>query len=283
MPIALVALSTGGMPWMMAVHRGMPLQVAVAEALPLSLGWVALGVVLLVVVGLLGIWSSAGLLASGVFAVAFTMAIFVPSLAEHLTRFLTGILPGRLGMDGIHGLNYGAASAVTLPLPAMGAALALTRRRPVRSLLLAVVGTVLSPVLVLAGMMLMVGGVAAGFSAQVQAGFATLQFSPGTVVLIGAVLIVLGVAVAAVAPYALLAPALFAILLTVLFLTPLPFEFAGPGRIGGLPRLDAASTLQGMLVTGAGPGLAALFLAFTVAVAVARRRSGATTRELATP
>lgn len=281
-PIALVAFSSGGAPWLRAVHRRMTLEMAMAQVPPASLGLLALGVALMVVVGLLGIWSSAGLLASSLYAVAFTAAAMVPSLTEELTRALMGVLPGQLGLDGGYGLNYGAMAVVTLTLPALGGVLAIARRRPVRSLALAVVGMILSPVLLLAGTVLMVVGIAGGLSSQVLAGFATLQFSPTAVVLIGAVLIVLGVAVAVVAPYALLVPALVAILLTVVFLTPLPFGLLVPGQIGGLPTLDATSTFQVMLMTGAGPGLAALFVAFTVAVAVVRRSSDRPSRPVAT-
>ncbi|WP_422116564.1 hypothetical protein [Brachybacterium sp. UNK5269] len=237
--------------------------------------------ILLAIVGLLGVWSSAGLLACGVFAVAFTTPILIPAVAQNLPGVMSSVLPWPLWTAAAHGLAFGVWAVVTLVLTAMGVALALTRRRPVRSLPLAVVGTALSPVLLLAGMVLVVGGTTIGLAPEIGAGLVTPQFGPVGVVLIGAALIVLGVAIAAVAPYALLAPALIVITLTGLFLTGLPFDVVGPERIGGLPVFAATATLEGMLMIGAEPGLAVLFLSFTVAAAVVRRRAGGRTRRVA--
>lgn len=273
-PVALLALSAGGVPWMQVVMRRMPLEAALPQVLPMSIGWLALGVVLLVVVGLLGIWSSAGLLVSCIYAVLFTVAVLVPRLTVQLTLPLSEALPGRLGIDGSYGLYYGVPALVTIVLPVMGAVLAHARRRPVRSLPLSVVGTILSPVLLFAGTLLMVGGVATGLTIQLQTFQLTPQLGPGVAVLIGAVLIVLGVALAGVAPYALIVPGIGAIGLTALFLTALPYEVAGAGGIGGLRTMNVVSALHGALITGAGLGLATLFLTFTVAVVVVRWRAG---------
>jgi hypothetical protein len=198
-----------------------------------------------------------------------------------LTRALSEALPGRLGLDGSNGLYFGVPALVTIAVPVMGAVLTHARRRPVRSLALSVVGTILSPLLLLAGTLLMVGGIAAGLTIQLQGFQLTPQVGPGVAVLIGAVLIVLGVALTGVAPYALIVPGIGAIGLTALFLTALPYEVAGAGGIGGLRTMNVVSALHGALMTGAGLGLAAMFLAFTVAVIVVRWRAGNSRREAA--
>jgi hypothetical protein len=280
-PIALLALSAGGMPWMQAVIRRIPLEASLSQVLPMSIGWLLLGVVLLLVVGLLGIWSSAGLLVAGIYAALFLLAVLVPALTVELTRPLSEVLPGQLGLVGSSGLYYGVPALVTIVLPVMGAVLARARRRPGTSRGLSVVGTILSPVLLLAGTLLLVGGIAAGLAVQLQRLQLAPQPVPGAAVLIGAALIVLGVALTGVAPYALILPALAAIGLTGLFLTALPYEVAGGGAVGGLRTMNVVSTLHGALLTGAGLGLAALFLGFTVAVAVVRRRAGNRPREAA--
>lgn len=281
-PVALVALSAGGVPWMTAVMQRMPLEAALPQVLPMSIGWLILGVVLLVVVALLGIWSSAGLLVSGVYAVLFLLAVLVPTVTLELTRAMTEVLPGRLGLDGSYGLYYGVPALVTIVLPVMGVVLARSRRRPARSLALSVIGTILSPVLMLVGTLVTVGGIAAGLTVQLQRFQLTPQVGPGVAVVIGVVLIVLGVALAGMAPYALIVPALGAIGLTGLFLTTLPYDAVASGPVGDPRWFAVLSALHGALTTGAGLGLAVLFLAFTVAVVVVRWRAGRGTRETAT-
>lgn len=273
-PIAVVALSLGGAPWLMLARMALPFQLAAAPW-P-SLLWVALGMVLLLLVALSGLWSSAGLLAAGLWTVASLVSVMLPALSLALFRAASAVLPQQWAVEATYGTAFGTHALITLPLPVLGLVLVLSRRRPAKNLLLALGGTVLAPMVLAAGLVLMIAGIASGLVSSLQMFDLAPTALPALALLLGVLLEVLGLSMTRWAPYALLLPALAMAVATVLLLTPYPFTMIigiSGVSLGRLRVGDAIATAQGAFVTGFGPGTVALFLGATVAVAGVRGRA----------
>lgn len=273
-PIAVGALSLGGSPWLS--YTGNYMRLPLAEGPWPSLVWVALGMVLLLLVALSGIWSSAGLLVAGLWAVPSLITVLVPSLALEVLGAVGRALPGDQVIAVTTGFTFGVHALLTLPLSALGLVLVLSRRHPARSLLLALGGTVLAPLVLGAGLVLMLAGIAATLVTAIRAFELAPALIPTVAVLLGAVLQVLGLSMTRWAPFALLLPALAFAAVTVLFLTPVPFrllESLADVSLGRVPVSDVVLTAQGAFLSGVGPGSAALFLGATVSVVAVRGRA----------
>lgn len=269
-PVSLVSLSAGGAPVLMALYQRMPVTEAPASALV----WMTAGLALLLVVMLLGIWSAAGLLASGIYTLIFLAAALFPSVTFEISRIMTELLPGRFALDASMGLRYGTFALITAVLPVLGAVLAASRRTSAggfgpRS----IAGLIGAPVLLGAGTILTIIGFATGLTMQLRTLQQTPQLVPSLLLLVGVIVVMVGAALAWTSPFALLIPGIAAAVLTALCLTPIVLETAlRMGTFWSVRVFEVADTLNGAVLTGVGPAWTVLFLAFTGAALVVRQQ-----------
>lgn len=264
-PVGAVLLATGGRTWLMtAFQYGRPgIDLAVLGG-PILLQVV--GILLLVAVVLTGIWSSAGLIAVGVLSLAPLVFALVPSTLMGVQRAL------QIPIEVLDGVIYGVPLALFPVLGAMGLVLALVRRRPEPTAsALAIVGGILSPILLLAGACLLAWGIGRGVLVAYQRFQFEVQPDASAAVLVGVALVVAGVATTRWSTWALVLPAV--VLLVVSFLMVLPDGLLSLAR--GLPR-DLLTTMPSLLLLGVGTASALLYLAFTVVLLRVRARAGTT-------
>ncbi|MFJ4223956.1 hypothetical protein [Microbacterium sp. NPDC089695] len=196
-PVALVLLSLGGQ----TVAQGF-FEFGYRQDLSPLIGPLlvqALGVLLLVVVVLTGVWSSAGLIAVGAFTVvALAMSAFPVTLS-----WLYRVVPP----PWIDAAVYGIPLVVLPVLGVMGIVLARVRRDPrARGAGLGALGIVLAPLLLAGGGFALAWSVANGSLLALQ----RFQFDPQPLAIAAALgsvlLIVAGVGVTRWSPFALLLP-----------------------------------------------------------------------------
>jgi len=249
-PIALVLLSMGGVTMNRTFFEfGFDGDIGRLVG-PLLLQ--SLAVVLLVLVVLTGIWSSAGLIVIGCFALAPLVVAILPGTLPLLYR----VVPQEWG----DGLVYGIPLAVLTALGAMGLVLFLVRRDPrPRGTALGVVGLVVAPVLLGAGAWALAWGTAEGMLFALQ----RFQFDPrpdaAAAVLAGILLVFAGVLVSRWSPFALVLPALVLLVGSLLMLVA-P-EWASR-VLFTLPR-GVNAVIPSQLLYGAAAAAGIIYLAFT--------------------
>lgn len=265
-PAAVSLVTTGGTAWLQNYYRYADPTTGAGAPFGSVLLQIA-GVALLLGVVISGIWSSAGLLTAGV----LSLVPVVVAIAPGLMLPLYDALRGELTRQVIDTLSYGVALFLLPLLGAMGLVLFLVRRRPASGGAgTTVVGLVGAPVLLLAGGVLTAWGHGAGL----QEAFRTFRFDLNPLAILavlgGVALIVAGILLMRWSTFALLLPALVLLALSALVLVP------GSARWFFLPSAPELSrTLPALLLLGVGVAAALVFIAFTVVLAVVRRRARA--------
>lgn len=260
-PVALTLLSAGGQIVNVVFFSfGRPDLGALGGPLLLQ----ALGVVLLILVLLSGVWSSAGLLAAGVLSVAPLVFALFPSILFALYR----VVP----REWVDGLVYGVPLLVLPVLGAMGLVLFLVRRRArVGGTALSVVGLLAAPLLLAAAAWSISWGIAEGTLRAMQQLDLEFRPAPALAVLGGVVLLVAGVLVSRWSPFALLVPAVVLLASSVLLISAPEVFFPA---LRDLPR-GINTVLPTLLLFGAGATTALLYLAFTAVLLRVRSRAAA--------
>lgn len=222
----------------------------------------ALGLVLLVLVVLTGIWSSAGLIVVGAFSIAPLIVAMFPVTLTWLVR----IAPREWG----DGLIYGVPLVVLAALGAMGLVLALVRRDPrPKSGALNVIGLLAAPVLLAVGAWAIIWGIADGALLALQ----TFEFDvrPGSAfaVFAGTLLVLAGIAVTRWSPFALLLPALVLLVGSALLIAA---PEVASRMLFQLPR-GMNNVMPSLLLYGGGAAAGLLYLAFTAVLLRVRSAS----------
>ena len=259
-PIALILLSVGGQTVNLTLFAYGFDGYLTPLVGPLLLQ--ALGLALLIVVVLTGIWSSAGLIAIGIFSIVPLIVAAFPVTLSWIIR----IQPRDWG----DGLVYGVPLVVLAPLGAMGLVLALVRRDPrPRGTALSVIGIVAAPLLLTAGAWALTWGIADGALFALQRFEFDLRPGAASAVFAGALLVIAGIAVTRWSPFALVLPAL-ALLVASILLIAAP-ETAFP-VLFELPR-GLNTVVPTLLLYGGGAAAGLLYLAFTVVLLRVRAQS----------
>lgn len=234
-----------------------------------GLGLILIGILLLVILALTGVWSSAGLLVTALYALPAVATAVAPALLE--TFWSRSPVPPTAVLDAI---GFGLPIALLPVTAAMGGALALARRRPAAPAITALLGMIAVPVMLLLGALALVWG----YSSGVYRALVTFDFRLDPVAavctLLGVVLIVLGILVTRWSPYALVLPGLAVPAFSAVVLLPAPV----PG-IDGLLASRAGATVWTFLSGGGGPAIGALFLVFTIVLAGVRLRARRAARQ----
>lgn len=263
-PLAAGLIATGGNTWISTVFRYASSRVDLGElAVPILIQLA--GMLLLVVVVLTGIWSSAGLIAVGVLALVPLLIALFPPLMLHAYRLTAGVVP----REWIDGLSYGLPMMLFPVLGAMGLVLAIVRRRPASTgTALAIVGFIAAPVLLLGGSLLLAWGLGSGYVAALQQN--RLEFLPGpaAAVLIGGLLVIAGVFVTRWSSFSLLLPALALLATGAFALVPGAFF----RLLSALP-MELNRTLSTLVVLGGGTAAALVYIAFTIVLVRVRKRA----------
>ncbi|GAA1736154.1 hypothetical protein [Brachybacterium phenoliresistens] len=232
-----------------------------------GLGLILIGILLLVILTLTGVWSSAGLLVTAVYALPAVATAAVPALMEAFWS-RSPILP-TLVLDAI---GFGLPVALLPITAAMGGALALARRRPAAPAITALLGMIAVPAMLLLGALALVWGYSRGVYQALMTFDFRLDVVAAVCILVGAVLIVLGILVTRWSPYSLVLPGLAVPALSAVVLLPDP-------AIDGLLSNRAGATVWTFLSGGGGPALGALFLVFTIVLASVRFRARRAARQ----
>jgi len=263
-PLAAGLLATGGSTWLFAYAQTAMTSIDLGPlVVPILLQTV--GILLLLLVVLTGIWSSAGLIAVGVLALFPLLCALFPALVLEAYRFGTGFVP----REWVEGLSHGLPLILFPVLGAMGLVLALVRRRSAPSgANLTAVAFIAAPVLLLGGGLLLSWGLGRGRRIAIQN--LDYAFAPdaAAVILVGVLLIIAGVFATRWSAYALLLPALALLVVNALVLVPrvlLPM-------ISFLP-IEGSSVLLTILLLGGGSATALLYLGFTVVLLRVRRQA----------
>ncbi|MDF2561582.1 MAG: hypothetical protein K0R99_3028 [Microbacterium sp.] len=272
-PFGAGLIATGGSSWVFAYG-----QYAMAEFDLDRLGGPillqAVGILLLLLVTMTGIWSSAGLIAVGVLAIVPLVISLFPVLLLETYRLAAGILP----VEWLDGLAYGLPLILLLLLGTMGLVLAMVRRRPeATGAALSVGGLVVAPVLLLAGVLLLSWGLDRTRNVALQQ--YRFDFVPEAAagILIGTLAIIAGVFVTRWSRFALVLPALALLVVSALVFAPRVFLSA----LSVLP-MEGSRPLSRLILVGGGTAAAILYLGFT-AVLTRVRAQAAMTRSVVTP
>lgn len=260
-PLGTGLLAGGGRVWMSTVFQYAREVDYTQLAGPTALQ--ALGILLLVVVVVTGIWSSAGLIAVGILALAPVIFAMFPAAFIAVQRAV------RIPLEWTDGIVYGVPLVLFPVLGTMGVVLALVRRRPEpRGAAFGLVGGILSPVVLAFGAGLLSWGIGAGMLYAYQHFEMSVQPVAVAAVLGGVILVVVGVAVTRWSPFALLLPALALLVVNALVLLPdvlFPAIFRLPREISG--------TVPALLLFGTGTAAAFLYLSYTFVLLRVRSRA----------
>jgi hypothetical protein len=266
-PFGAGLIATGGSSWVFAYG-----QYALADfdlgrfAMPILLQ--AVGILLLLLVAMSGIWSSAGLIAVGVLAIVPLVISLFPALLLEAYRLGAGALP----VEWLDGLAYGLPLILLPVLGTMGLVLAMVRRRPdAPGVGLSVGGLVVAPVLLLAGVLLLSWGV--GRTRIVALQQYRFDFVPeaAAAILIGTLAIIAGVFVTRWSRFALVLPALALLLVSALVFAPRVLFPA----LSVLP-MEGSRPLSTLILVGGGTAAAILYLGFTAVLARVRAQAATT-------
>lgn len=251
--------------WNQVMQRGVPLdQIALGSREITGIVLTAVGIVLLVLVLVSGIASSAGLLVTGLYALVDLACLSVPGLLLGAVQQV----PGSFGLSLLQWTMYGFPALLHLTLLGAGIALVIARRRPDPAVIVSLLGIVVAPLLYLAGTWLLLLGAYEGLT------YAAMTFNPTVppaallFVLAGTVVLLLGMTATRWSPWAGVVPALLLLALTVVLVVPELSRMIPPGPGGIVFTLSSTLT-----VLGGGVALAVLLLAHTLVLAVVRRRS----------
>lgn len=221
-----------------------------------------LGLVLLVLVVLTGIWSSAGLIAMGLLSVVPLIVAVFPVTLSWLIR----IAPREWG----DGLIYGVPLVVLAILGTMGLVLALVRRdsRP-KGAALSVIGIIAAPVLLAGGAWAIVWGIGDGVLFALQRFQFDIRPGASLAVFAGTLLVVAGIAVTRWSPFALILPAVVLLVASIMLLAAPDAVFP---MLLQLPR-GMNTVVPTVLLYGGGAAAGVLYLAFTAVLLRVRAHS----------
>lgn len=261
-PLGVGLLTAGGRVWMFTVFQyGRSGYDFGDVAGPTALQ--ALGILLLIGVVATGLWSSAGLIAAGVVGLLPVIFAIFPAALMSIQRIV------RVPLEMLDGIIYGAPLVVLPALGAMGLTLAMVRRRPQPTGAgLAVVGGILSPVLLAIGAGLLVWGIGSGMLFAYQRFEMDVQPVAAAAVLGGVALVVAGIGATRWSPLALLVPAVALLVLNGLVLLP---DVLFPA-LAGLPR-EVSYAAPALLMFGTGTAAAFLYLSYTFVLMRVRARA----------
>lgn len=249
-PIALILLSTAGV----TMNRTF-FEFGASGDLSRLIGPLllqALGLALLILVVLTGVWSSAGLIVVGAFSLLPLIVAVFPITLSWLYR----IAPRDWG----DGLVYGIPLVVLAALGAMGLVLALVRRDPrPKGGALGAIGLIVAPLLLAAGAWAIIWGIADGALFALQRFDFDLRPGAAFAVFAGTLLVVAGITVTRWSPFALILPAVV-LLVSSIVLVAAP-EFASR-MLFLLPR-GLNIVVPSVLLYGGGAAAALIYLAFT--------------------
>lgn len=253
-PFAVGLIATGGRTWVFTYAQYAMAEVdTVLFVMPLLLQ--AVGILLLLLVVLTGIWSSAGLIAVGVLALFPLACALFPALVLETFRLGPGLLP----REWVEGLAYGLPLILLPVLGAMGVVLAIVRRRPARpGPGPATVGAIVAPVLLLTGALLASWGIGHGRLMTYQQEGGGLLPEAAVGVLIGTLLIVAGILATRWSAFALLLPALATLVASVLVFVPTVFL-----RLFSALPMEGTQTLLTLVLLGGGTAAALIYVTFT--------------------
>lgn len=249
-PIALILLSVGGQTMVLTffAYGGVGDVTSLIGPLLLQI----LGLALLILVVLTGIWSSAGLIAIGIFTIVpLIVGVFPVTLS-----WLYGIAP----QQWVDGLVYGVPLVVLAALGAMGLVLTLVRRDPrPKGAALGVIGLVVTPLLLAAGAWAITWGIAEGTLSALQRFQFDVRLGPAFAVVIGTLLVIAGITVTRWSRFALVLPALVLVVGSILLVVA---RDAVMPALFQLPR--GMSTLApSLLLYGGGAAAGLIYLTFT--------------------
>lgn len=259
-PIALILLSVGGQTVNLTLFAyGFDGYLAPLVG---SLLLQALGLVLLVLVVLTGIWSSAGLIVVGICSIVPLIVAVFPVTLSWIIR----IQPRDWG----DGLVYGVPLVVLAALGSMGLVLVLVRRDPrPKGTALGVIGIVAAPLLLTAGAWAITWGIADGALFALQRFQFDLRPGAAAAVFAGTLLVLAGIAVTRWSPFALVLPAVVLLVAGILMIAAPDAVFPVLFR---LPRgLD--TVIPTLLLYGGGAAAGLMYLAFTVVLLRVRAQS----------
>lgn len=268
--LATALISYGGSSWMQFISARGYMAPDVLDVLTGPFGMKILvgvggGILLLVSVALTGIASSAGLLSIGLLSLVSLALCAVPTVLLSVYGAIpTSLVPFEV-KDGI---VYGLPLLLHTVLGGLGLGLMLTRRRPDPHVAVSVLGLLVVPIVLLAGVVLTWGGI--GHGALTVARTADRHFSPLVAVLLvlAALLVWLGAAASRWSPYSLIIPALA--LLGATTVASLPEILPESWRLWSNPTGMAAITF---LLLGGVTALAVILLVHTAVQAIVRRRA----------
>ncbi|MBT2495383.1 hypothetical protein J7E45_07170 [Microbacterium sp. ISL-59] len=272
-PFGAGLIATGGSSWVFAYGQ-YALEDVDLGRFAMSFLLQAVGILLLLLVAMTGIWSSAGLIAVGVLALVPLVISLFPALLLEAYRLGAGILP----VEWLDGLAYGLPLILLPVLGTMGLVLAMVRRRPeATGAGLAIGGLIVAPVLLLAGVLLLSWGL--GRTSIVALQQYRFDFVPeaAAAVLIGTLAIIAGVFVTRWSRFALVLPALALLVVSALVFAPRVLLPA----LSLLP-MEGSRPLSRLILVGGGTAAAILYLGFT-AVLTRVRAQAATTPSVVTP
>lgn len=259
-PIALILLSLGGQ----RVHITVFSYGFNGEFGPLTgpLLLQALGVALLIVVLLTGVWSSAGLIVIGAFAIAPLMvAIFPVTLS-----WIYGVAPS----EWVDGLIYGIPLVVLAALGAMGLVLALVRRDPrAKGGALGAVGIIVAPLLLAGGGWAITWGIAEGMLVALRTFQFDLRPDAASATIVGTLLVIAGITVTRWSPFALILPSLALLAGSIAMVAAPQVVF---DLLAALPR-SLNTLVPSLLLYGGGAASGLIYLAFTAVLLRVRAQS----------
>ena len=261
-PAAMMLLSMGGY----GVYQGVLTRSGPLTD-PLSLLFMALGVLLIASIAITGLWSSVGLLAMAIPAAGVLVLSIFPRIYWELYMALLGWVPER----SLDILPYGAPHVPFTLLTAFGIVLVISRRRPASSIVLGVLGTLVVPVVQLLGVALVILGVGLGTLHSVQTMQPRISVLALALILAGMVLILLSTLGAHLAPYALILPALPLMALNALAMLPAGADLYLTVATSLHPQMFMFVT--NFMVFGGGATADVLLLTFTDVLAVVRLRA----------
>ena len=263
-PIAVTLLTAGGRYWQFGFFRyadeGPDLGEFVGPVL-LQL----LGILLLAAVVFTGIWSSAGLLATGALGAVPLALALVPALFVEVYR----VLPRGIGEPVGDALSFGVPLFLLPALGAMGIAVALLRRRPeAPGGVLPIVALIGTPVLLLAGAALAAWGHGAGtLRALVEFRFDVNP--PAALALLGGLALVgAGIVLSRWAPLALLLPAVALMAASLLAVLP-----GGPAWFFLPAAQDLSRSVTNLVLLGTGTAAGVCYLVFSLVLLRVRART----------
>lgn len=266
LPLSTVALAfgTSRLGQHLMTYNAPPWELPLTAETVTALLAIGVGLLLLALLALSGIASSAGLLAVAVLSVLDVLLALWPGLLLTLTEPLRG----QLGLALLQWTSTGIPLLLHLLLGGAGIALAVARRRPGTPAPVSLLGIIVVPMLMLVGAGLVLVGAYEGMQQALRS--LDLAFSPRSAVLVlpGAVLVLLSAAATRWSPWSGVLPVLALLGLTALWLLPVARTAVTAELPGTLFLLASTAVLYG------GTAAAAVLLGVHTAVlGVVRRRA----------